>query len=81
LSGANGNGQRYDQLVYTLDISASGVRIAGITCSLKVGDTVTLRHHQDRGKYRVMWTRKMPATDEWQAGLQHLDNKTHLWRS
>jgi hypothetical protein len=28
-----------------------------------------------------MWTRKMPATDEWQAGLQHLDNKTHLWRS
>jgi hypothetical protein len=79
ISGTDGQGEEFEQLAYTLDISDSGVRLAGIHHLLKSGDTVCLRYHQERAQFEVMWVKQMRGANEWQAGLRCLEPANRLW--
>ncbi|MFZ0417100.1 MAG: hypothetical protein WAM04_03285 [Candidatus Sulfotelmatobacter sp.] len=85
--GKEASGARFEALVHTLDLTATGVRLGAIRRELKALDTLVVLFRKRRIEFTVMWTRLMvePAPDkndapgEYQVGLQMVAQESDPW--
>jgi hypothetical protein len=68
------------QLVQTVDISNSGVRLARVEEPLDAGEVVKLECGHREAPFRVVWTGEPGTSKEGQAGLVCLAADADLWK-
>ncbi len=65
--------------MHTLDVTPSGVRLGSVRRELNVKDEITIFYRQRKMQYRVVWTKKLKGTSEFQVGLQALTQDKEAW--
>lgn len=78
VSGVDNIGNPYTDLVHTLDVNETGVKLGAVHTDLKLGSLVTLQYKQHKADFRVVWISKRPCGKEYQVGLQALVQRD-LW--
>jgi hypothetical protein len=76
--GTEEDGKSFEEIAHTLDITATGARVAGIHHQLRVMDHVTVVHRQRRMAFLVVWT-KLIGKHEYQVGLQAVKQEKETW--
>lgn len=79
LKGTDSAGKAFEELAHTLDVTATGVRLGSVRRELNLQDEVTIFYRQRKMQYRVVWTKKMQGTSEFQVGLQAITNDREAW--
>lgn len=79
IKGKDSSGRAFEQLAHTLDVTAQGARLGSIHHELNVQDEITVFYRQRKMLFRVMWTKKMRGTSEFQVGLQALSQDKEGW--
>jgi hypothetical protein len=70
ISGNDSSGESYSELVHTLDVSRTGVRLGSVRRRLEVGSQVVLQYRQHKAEFRVIWTKPVGSGAEQQVGLE-----------
>jgi hypothetical protein len=78
ISGNDVSGGSYSELVHTLDVSRTGVRLGSVRRQLEVGSLIVLQYRQHKAEFRVIWTKPPGAGAEHQVGLEAIAQKD-LW--
>jgi hypothetical protein len=78
VSGIDVDNNSYSDLVHTLDINDTGVRLGAVRSNLKLGSPLTLQYKQHKAEFRVVWVSKRPCGREYHVGLQALLERD-LW--
>jgi hypothetical protein len=79
IKGKDAAGQAFDEMAHTLDVTTTGVRLGSVRRELNQQDEVTLFYRQRKMQFRVVWTKKMKGTSEFQVGLQALTQEKEVW--
>jgi hypothetical protein len=79
MKGKDSGGKAFDDLVHTLDVTPDGVRLGSVRHQLNVFDEVTVFYRQRKIQFRIVWTRKLEGTSEFQVGLQALTQDNEAW--
>jgi len=77
--GKDSSGKPFDALVHTLDVTPDGVRLGSVRHQLQVGNEVTVFYRQRKIQFRVIWTKKLEGTSEFQIGLEALTRDSEAW--
>ena len=72
IKGKDASGVQFEELAHTLDATPGGLRLGAVRHELNVLDEVIVFYRQRRIQYRVVWTKKLQGTSEFQVGLQAL---------
>jgi hypothetical protein len=78
ISGNDISGNPYSELVHTLDVSRTGVRLGAVRRQLEIGSLVLLHYRQHKAEFRVVWTKPLGSGAEQQVGLE-ADAQKDLW--
>jgi hypothetical protein len=78
ISGNDASGESYSELVHTLDVSRTGVRLGAVRRRLEVGSVIVLQYRQHKAEFRVVWTKPLGSGPEQQVGLESGAQKD-LW--
>ena len=78
ISGTDSSGESYSELVHTLDVTRTGVRLGAVRRLLEVGSLIVLQYRQFRAEFRVVWTKPPGTGVEHQVGLEAIVQKD-LW--
>ena len=70
ISGNDVSGEAYSELVHTLDVSRTGVRLGAVRRKLEVGSLITLQYRQHKAEFRVIWVKPLGSGAEQQVGLE-----------
>src|SRR5580692_9126680 len=70
ISGNDISGSVYSELVHTLDVSRTGVRLGSVRRQLEVGSQVVLQYRQHKAEFRVVWIKPVGSGAEQQIGLE-----------
>lgn len=79
VKGKDSSGKQFEELAITLDVTLSGLRLGSVRQELKTGDEIAVFYRQRKMQFRVMWTKKLPGTSEFQVGLQSLTHDREAW--
>ena len=79
VKGKDSSGKAFEDLVHTLDVTPDGVRLGSVRRELNVLDELTVFYRQRKIQFRVMWTKKMKGTSEFQVGLKALSQDGEVW--
>lgn len=79
IKGKDASGNSFEELVHTLDVTAAGARLGSVRRELNLMDEVTIFYRQRKMQFRVVWTRKMKGSSEFQVGLQALTQDKEGW--
>ena len=79
VKGKDSSGKSFEELAITLDVTMSGLRLGSVRQELKTGDEVSVFYRQRKMQFRVMWTKKLQGTSEFQVGLQSLTQDREAW--
>jgi len=79
IKGIDSAGKAFEELAHTLDVTATGARLGSVRRELNLQDEVTIFYRQRKMQYRVVWTKKMKGTSEFQVGLQALSQDKEVW--
>ena len=79
VKGKDSTGKPFEDLVHTLDVTPDGVRLGSVRRELSLMEEITLFYRQRKIQFRVMWTKKMKGTSEFQVGLQALTMDSEVW--
>jgi hypothetical protein len=79
LKGKDRTGQAFDELVHTLDLTPEGARLGSVRRELNLRDEITIFYRQRKIQFRVVWTKKMKGTSEFQVGLQAVSQDNEAW--
>jgi hypothetical protein len=79
VKGKDSSGKPFEELVHTLDVTASGVRLGSVRRELNLLDEITIFYRQRKMQYRVVWTKKLQGTSEFQVGLRALTQDKEAW--
>jgi hypothetical protein len=79
IKGKDAAGQAFDEMAHTLDVTTTGVRLGSVRRELNPQDEVTIFYRQRKMQFRVVWTKKMKGTSEFQVGLQALTQEKEAW--
>jgi hypothetical protein len=79
VKGKDSAGKAFDELVHTLDVTPDGVRLGSVRHQLKVLDELTVFYRQRRIQFRVVWTKKLEGTSEFQVGLKAVTRDSEAW--
>jgi hypothetical protein len=79
VKGRDSSGKSFEDLVHTLDVTPAGVRLGSVRHPLKLSDEVTVFFRQRRIQFRVVWTKKLEGTSEFQVGLQAVTHDSEPW--
>ena len=77
--GNDSAGKPFDDLVHTLDVTPDGVRLGSVRHQLKLLDEVAIFYRKRKIQFRVVWTKKMEGTSEFQVGLQAVSQDSEAW--
>jgi len=75
ISGNDGAGKSYSEIVHTLDVSSPGVRLGALRQPLEVGSLITVQYKQHKAQFRVVWSKAVSGGHEHQVGLEALNPK------
>jgi hypothetical protein len=79
IKGTDTSGNSFEALVHTLDLTTTGARLGSVRHELNPDDEITVFYRQRKMQYRVVWTKKMKGTSEFQVGLQALGQDKEAW--
>jgi hypothetical protein len=79
VKGRDQAGNAFEEVVHTLDVAQSGVRLGALRRQLNIGDEVTVIYRQRKMVLRVVWTKQMKGTSEFQVGLQAVTQEREAW--
>jgi hypothetical protein len=79
IKGTDSSGKAFEDLAHTLDVTPTGVRLGSVRRELSEQDEVTIFFRQRKMQFRVVWTKKMKGTSEFQVGLQALTQEREAW--
>ena len=79
IKGKDSSGRAFEELAHTLDVTSTGVRLGSVRRELGEHEEVTLFFRQRKMQFRVVWTKKMKGTSEFQVGLQALTQEKEAW--
>ncbi|HYM75844.1 MAG TPA: PilZ domain-containing protein [Candidatus Dormibacteraeota bacterium] len=79
IKGKDAAGKNFEELAHTLDVTASGIRLGSVRRELRTLDELTVFFRQRKIQFRVVWTKKMQGTSEFQVGLQALTQDKDVW--
>ncbi len=79
IKGKDSAGNAFDELVHTLDVTSAGARLGSVRRELNVLDEITVFYRQRKVQFRVVWTKKMKSTSEFQVGLQAVTQDQEAW--
>jgi hypothetical protein len=79
VKGKDSAGKTFEDLVHTLDVTPDGVRLGSVRRELNVLDEITIFHRQRKIQFRVVWTKKMKGTSEFQVGLRAVTQDSEVW--
>ena len=79
LKGKDSAGKIFEELVHTLDVTADGVRLGSIRRELNVLEELTIFYRQRKMQFRVMWTKKMKGSSEFQVGMKAVALEPEAW--
>lgn len=79
VKGKDSSGTPFEELVHTLDVTPEGARLGSVRRELKLHDEITIFYRQRKIQFRVMWTKKMKGTQEFQVGLQAVSRDSEAW--
>ena len=77
--GNDSTGKPFEELVHTLDVTPSGVRLGSVRHELNVLDEITVFYRTRKIQFRVVWTKKLKGTSEFQVGLQAVTQEREAW--
>jgi hypothetical protein len=77
--GTDTTGVSFEELAHTLDLTPTGVRLGAIRHQLKALDTLTVFYHQRRMDFRVVWSKLLEGTKEYQVGLKAFSQEKEAW--
>lgn len=79
VKGKDSAGKPFEELVHTLDVTSSGVRLGSVRRELNLKEEITIFYRQRKMQYRVVWIKKMAGTSEFQVGLEALTHDKEAW--
>jgi len=79
LKGTDSSGKPFEELAHTLDVTPTGMRLGSVRRELMPEDELTIFFRQRKMQFRVVWTKKMKGTSEFQVGLQALTQEKEAW--
>ena len=79
VKGNDSAGKPFDELVHTLDVTPDGVRLGSVRHQLKALDEITVFYRNRKIPFRVVWTKKLHGTSEFQVGLQAVMQDSDAW--
>jgi hypothetical protein len=79
VKGKDRTGQAFEELVHTLDVTPEGARLGSVRRELNLFDEITIFYRQRRIQFRVVWTKKMKGSTEFQVGLQAVSQENEAW--
>jgi hypothetical protein len=79
VKGNDSTGKAFEELVHTLDVTPSGVRLGSVRHELNVLDEITVFYRTRKIHFRVVWTKKLKGTSEFQVGLQAVTQEREAW--
>ena len=79
VKGKDSSGEAFEELAHTLDVTSTGARLGSVRHELAPQDEVTVFFRQRKLQFRVVWTKKMKGTSEFQVGLQALTEEKEAW--
>jgi len=79
VKGKDSNGKPFEELVITLDVTPDGVRLGSVHHELNLQEELTVFYRQRKNQYRVVWTKKLKGTSEFQVGLKALTQDGEVW--
>ncbi len=80
IAGMDARGRSFLDTIKIRDISARGILVEGVRAVVKIGDTVVVRYGENKGRFRVMWIKRMNGSpNQKQVGLEHLLSTTIPW--
>jgi len=79
VSGTDASGISFQEPAHTLDITPEGARLGAIRRELKADDKLTIQFRQRKTEFRVIWTRHLDGTREYQVGLQSTAKDRDAW--
>lgn len=74
ISGVDKEGTPFVRTADLLDMSISGVRVAGVYLGLDVGQEIELQQGSKKARFQVVWTGKPGSSHAGEVGLSCLDN-------
>jgi hypothetical protein len=77
--GKDASGKAFEELAHTLDVTPVGARLGGLRHQLKALDSLTVWFRQRKIEFRVIWTRQLEGSQEYQAGLQAILQEGENW--
>ncbi len=77
--GTDSAGKAFEEIAHTLDVTQTGVRLGSMRRELNVDDEVTIFYRQRKMQFRVVWTKRMQGSSEFQVGLQALAQEREVW--
>ncbi|HYX69505.1 MAG TPA: PilZ domain-containing protein, partial [Terriglobales bacterium] len=77
--GMNSLGKPFTQLAHTLDITATGARLAGFHCQLNLDDVVGIQYRHRKARFRVAWVGRPKAGGDTLIGAQCLEQEKNIW--
>lgn len=79
VKGTDAAGNSFEELAHTLDVTPTGVRLGAVRRELNVSEEVTLFFRQRKLQFRVVWTKQMKGSSEFQVGLQAVNHDREPW--
>lgn len=79
IKGKDSTGRSFDIMAHTLDVTSGGARLGSVRQELTALDEVTVLYRGRRMQFRVVWTKKLKGTSEFQVGLQALTQDKEGW--
>jgi hypothetical protein len=79
VKGRDSSGKPFEELAITLDVTPDGVRLGSVHHELNVLEEVTVFYRTRKILFRVVWTKPMKGTSEFQVGLQALSQDSEAF--
>jgi hypothetical protein len=79
VKGKDVSGAAFEELAHTLDVTPTGIRLGSVRHELVVMEDVTVFYRARKMQFRVVWTKKLKGTSEFQVGLQALTQDREAW--
>src|SRR5262249_3609047 len=77
--GMGADGRAFSQHARALNISMGGALLSGIEHELKIGDTIGVRHGENKVRCRVVWSVNTQSPKKIQVGVQLLSKRECPW--
>ena len=79
VKGTDSAGKAFDEIAHTLDVTPAGIRLGSIRRVLNVLDEISVFYRQRKIQFRVIWTRQLKGTSEFQVGLQTVTTEREIF--